>query len=284
MKAADFDYVKPDSIGQVISLLRQHGDDARVLAGGQSLLPTLNMRLSEPRLLIDITGLEELRGITVVNGVLRLGALTRHTAIETSPLVARHAPLLAMAAPFIAHKAIRNLGTLGGSLSNCDPAAEWPACIVVLDATLVVRGSQGERRVAATDFFVDLYTTAMEPDELLIACEIPPEGATGRFAFDELVRRRGDYAIVGLAAGLWLDAGRIVRARLGFLGTGSIAWRARAAEAALEGRSLDDESIAFARRVLADELDPAADLTNSAQTKSHLAGVLLGRVLRQAAS
>ena len=173
MKAAAFDYVKPRSIDQVISLLQEHGDDARLLAGGQTLLATLNMRLSEPGLLVDISGLDALRGIGVQGGMLRIGALTTHTEIEGSALVAQHAPLLAQAAPHIAHRAIRNAGTFGGSIAYADPAAEWPACLLALGGTVVARGPKGERRIAADDFFQGLYTTALEPDEVLVACELP---------------------------------------------------------------------------------------------------------------
>lgn len=284
MKAADFEYVRAPSLDAVIALLRQHGDDARVLAGGQSLLPGLNMRLSEPRVLVDIGGLAELRGIRVDGGVLRIGALTRHAVIEESELILAHAPLMSLAAPFIGHKAIRNRGTLGGSLANADPAAEWPSCMLALDATLVLRGPAGERRVPATEFFLDLYTTALAVDEILVACEIPLAARPGRFAFDELSRRRGDYAIVGLAAAAWLEQGRVREARLAFLGTGNVPLRARQAEAALAGRALDEAAIAAAGAALAGELDPLPDLYHTAETKSHLAGVLLARMLRRLAS
>ncbi|MDP2988738.1 xanthine dehydrogenase family protein subunit M, partial [Hydrogenophaga sp.] len=171
MKAAAFDYVKPATIDQVLALLQQHGDDARLLAGGQTLMATLNMRLSEPQLVIDITGIESLRGISVQGQVLRIGALATHTDIEFSPLVARHAPLLKAAAPHIAHRAIRNSGTFGGSIAYADPAAEWPTCLLALGGTVVARGPKGERRIAADDFFTGLYSTALQPDELLAACE-----------------------------------------------------------------------------------------------------------------
>ena len=162
MKAAAFDYVKPRSLDQVLSLLQEHGDDARLLAGGQTLMATLNMRLSEPRLVIDITGIEALRGISVQGNVLRIGALATHSEIEHSPLVARHAPLLKAAAPHIAHRAIRNSGTWGGSIAYADPAAEWPTCLLALGGTVVARGPDGERRIAADDFFQGLYATALE--------------------------------------------------------------------------------------------------------------------------
>ena len=184
----------------MFELLARHGDAMRVLAGGQTLLATLNMRLSEPALLVDIGALDSLRGIAVQGGSLRIGALTRHVEIEESPLVAQHAPLLAMAAPHIAHRAIRNLGTIGGTLAYADPAAEWPACVLALGGTLVLQSSGGERRVAADDYFLGLYSTARQDDELLAACELPLIVADERHHFDELARRHGDYAVAGLAA------------------------------------------------------------------------------------
>ena len=200
MKSPAFDYIRAESPQHVYELLERHGDEARLLAGGQTLLATLNMRLSQPVLVVDIGALDALRGISVDNGTLRIGALTRHAEIEDSALVARHAPLLAQAAPHIAHRAIRNLGTIGGALSYADPAAEWPACVLALGGTLVLASRQGERRVAAQDFFHGLYTTAMKPGELLLACELPCVRAGELQVFGELARRRGDYAIAGLAA------------------------------------------------------------------------------------
>ena len=173
MKAAAFDYIKPTSLDQVLSLLQQHGDDARLLAGGQTLMATLNMRLSEPALVIDITGLAALRGISVQGSALRIGALVTHSEIEASPLVAQHAPMLTEAVPHIAHRAIRNSGTWGGSLAYADPAAEWPTCLLALGGTVIARGPKGERRIAADDFFQGLYSTALQPDEVLVAAEVP---------------------------------------------------------------------------------------------------------------
>ena len=218
MKAAAFDYVKPRSIDQVISLLPEHGDDARLLAGGQTLLATLNMRLSEPALLVDLGGLDALRGIAVHGGMLRIGALTTHSEIEGSALVAQHAPLLAQAAPHIAHRAIRNPGTLGGSIAHADPAAEWPTCLLALDGTVVARGPKGERRIAADDFFRGLYTTALEPEEVLVAGELPLAAPGNWFAFDELARRHGDYAIVGMALAGRRSAGVLADTRIVLMG------------------------------------------------------------------
>ena len=284
MKAPPFDYLRASSLPQVFELLARHGSDARVLAGGQTLVATLNMRLSEPALLIDITALEALRGITLADGRLRIGALVTHAEIEASVLVARHAPLLAQAAPHIAHRAIRNLGTFGGSLAYADPAAEWPSCVRALDATLVLTSARGERRVAAADFFQGLYTTALQPDELLLACEIPLLAADEHQCFDELARRHGDYAITGLAARTLRRGGRLHGVRLAFLGLEDRPVRAPRTEALLDGRWPDEALLAQANEVLRSELRPVADLTHRAETKRHLAAVLCQRALRRLAA
>lgn len=278
MKAAAFDYVKPRALDEVIALLQEHGDDARLLAGGQTLMATLNMRLSEPRLVIDITGIEALRGISVQGGMLRIGALVTHTEIEHSPLVAQHAPLLRAAAPHIAHRAIRNSGTWGGSIAYADPAAEWPTCLLALGGTVIARGPQGERRIAADDFFQGLYATALEPDEVLVASEIPLAGTDHWFAFQELARRHGDYAIVGMAATAKRQGGVLRQVRVVLLGVDATPLRAAAAEAVLEGQAPDAARVAQAVQALRDSIDPLPDLTNSPETKRHLAGVLLQRL------
>jgi carbon-monoxide dehydrogenase medium subunit len=279
MKAPLFDYAKPRSLSEVFELLATWGDEARLLAGGQTLLATLNMRLSEPAMLIDINGIAELKGISVQRGdgggeVLRIGALATHSEIEASELVARHAPLLALAVPHIAHRAIRNLGTWGGSIAYADPAAEWPTCLAALEGVVVLRSARGERRVAAEDFFLDLYTTALAEGEIVVACELPLCQPDDRFVFDELTRRHGDYAIVGLAV-----AARPRRVRLAFLGIGTTPVRARRAEAVLEGQTLSPTLIDAAIAALQAELNPLADLTNSSATKRHLACVLARRAL-----
>ena len=280
MKAPAFDHVKPQTLAEVLRLLQVHGHDARLLAGGQTLLATLNMRLSEPKLLIDLNALDELRGIRVAGDQLWMGALTTHSAIEASPLIAEHAPLLAQAVPHIAHRAIRNLGTFGGSIAYADPAAEWPACLVALEGTVVVQGVNGQRRIAARDFFLDLYTTARSDDEVLVACELPVRKPNDVFVFTELARRRGDYAIVGLALASRFERGMLIHPRLALLGVGSIPVRATAAEAVLEARTLDDALIVTAVAALRAELSPHGDLVNGPDTKRHLAGVLVERALR----
>jgi aerobic carbon-monoxide dehydrogenase medium subunit len=282
LKAPAFDYVKPRDITEVIALLQQHGDDARLLAGGQTLLATLNMRLSEPRLLIDITGLNGMSDIAVRDGRLHIGALVTHTAIEASALVAAQAPLLAMAVPHIAHRAIRNSGTWGGSIAYGDPAAEWPCCLVALDGSITLQGPGGTRRVAATDFFQDLYTTALRPQEVVIGADVPIAARGDWFGFDELSRRHGDYAAAGLAVAVRFDGSIVQRVQLGFLGVGVIPVRARRAEALLTGKVLDAAAIEIAATALKAELNPLADLTHGRETKRHLATVLMRRLLAAA--
>jgi len=269
VKAPPFRYARPRTLDAALKLLADEGDGARLLAGGQSLVPALNMRLLEPALLIDINGLSELTGIAETAGGIRVGALTRHAALGASTIVARRAPLLTAAVPFIAHEAIRNRGTFGGSMAQADPAAELPACIVALDAQLEIAGPRGRRCAAARDFFKGVYETALAHDEILVAAEIPAQrGAT---LFLELARRQGDYAIAGLAGWAAVRQDRIAEARLVFFGTDIRAVEAKAASAAL-ATSLDAAVAALDR-----DLTPVADLNASAAMKRHLAGALLRR-------
>lgn len=278
MKAPSFAYAKPSALAEVYDLLERHGDEAKLLAGGQSLIATLNLRLSSPELLIDITGLPGLSGIKVDKGVLRIGALTTHSEVEHSPVIAEHLPLLAQAVPYIAHAAIRNAGTFGGSVALADPASEYPACCLALDAQLLIAGRKGERRVAACDFFKGLYDTDLRQGEVLVAGEF--KLASGhRSSFLEIARRHGDYAIVGLAAHGKVAGGKFSDLRLAFLGAGGKPVLARAAAAAVEGKAYGADSVAAAQTALARDLDPPADLYSSAATKLHLARVLTGRAL-----
>jgi aerobic carbon-monoxide dehydrogenase medium subunit len=278
VKAPSFAYAKPSTLAEVYDLLERHGDEAKLLAGGQSLIATLNLRLSSPQLLIDITGLPGLSGIKADKGVLRIGALTTHSEVEQSPLIAEHLPLLAQAVPHIAHAAIRNAGTFGGSAALADPASEYPACCLALDAQLVIAGRKGERRVAARDFFKGLYDTDLKPGEVLVAGEF--KLAPGyRSSFLEIARRHGDYAIVGLAAHGKVAGGRFGDLRLAFLGAGGKPVLAKAAAAAIEGKTYSADSVAAAQAALGHDLDPPADLYSSTATKLHLARVLTGRAL-----
>jgi aerobic carbon-monoxide dehydrogenase medium subunit len=281
MKAAAVSYARPKHLAEVFNLLALHGDEARLLAGGQTLLATLNMRLSEPALLIDLQSVSELKGVSLQGGNLRIGALVTHTEIETSQLVASHAPLLSAAAPHIAHRAIRNLGTFGGSIAYGDPAAEWPACLLALDGAVIARSSKGERRIAANDFFTGLYTTDLKPDEVIVACEVPVCEAEDRFAFTELARRHGDYAVVGLAAAIKLRDGKVAQARFAWLGIGGTPLRSHGAEQALVGHGLSAEQCALAVQALRADIQPLADLTHSESAKRQLACVLLKRTLTE---
>ena len=265
MKAAPFAYAKPRSLDEAFGLLEHQG--AKVLAGGQSLIPSLNMRLSAPELLVDIGGLRLLEGIREERSILRVGALTTHAQIERSDDVRKLVPMLAEAARQIAHPAIRNRGTLGGSLALADPAAEYPACALALDATLVVQGRDGERKVKAGGFFKGLFETDLRPGEVLSAVEFPTGGES---AFLELARRNGDYASAGLAAHR-----RQSEIRLAFFAVGTKPILAEHAATAAKA------SIAAAQDALARDLDPPADLYHAGATKLHLARVLLGRALAQ---
>jgi len=282
MKSPPFEYVKVHQVEEALALLQIHRDDARILAGGQTLLATLNMRLSEPALLIDIAGIDALRGIERVGDWLRIGAMTTHSEIESSALVAEHAPLLTAAVPHIAHRAIRNSGTWGGSIAYGDPAAEWPCCLVAMEGIITVQGPAGQRRIAATDFFLDLYTTDLQPDEIVVSAEVPVASTGEWFAFDELARRHGDYAVAGVAVAAHFDGLLAQWVRLGFLGMGLIPLRAPRTEALLSGKVLDETTIEIALLSLKGELDPLPDLTHSSQTKNHLATVLTRRLLTAA--
>ena len=279
MKAPAFSYARPKHLAEVLALLEKHGDEARLLAGGQTLLATLNMRLSEPALLIDMQSVQELKGLSMAGNCLRIGAMVTHSEIEASALVAQHAPLLSMAAPHIAHRAIRNLGTFGGSIAYGDPAAEWPACLLALDGIVVARSLQGDRRIAARDFFTGLYTTELAANEVIAACEVPLATPTHRFAFEELARRHGDYAVVGLAASAQMNKGELNQLRLAWIGVGNLPLRSTATELVLQGQRLSDTLLAQALEALRSELQAEADLTHSATAKQHLAGVMLKRVL-----
>jgi carbon-monoxide dehydrogenase medium subunit len=279
VKAPPFAYARARSLADVFSLLEKHGEGARLLAGGQSLIATLNMRLSAPELLIDITRIKDLSGIEARDGKVRIGALTTHAEIERSPEIRKHLPLLAQAAPHIAHPAIRNVGTIGGSIALADPAAEWPACCVALDAQLVIAGKRGARRVAAREFFNGLYATALRPAEVLTHIEIKVPGPDYRSAFVEFAQRRGDYAIAGLAAVAKRAGGALTDLRLAYLGVGPTPVLARGAMAAMEGKRAAADAIAAATKALAKDLDPAPDLYSSAATKMQLARVLTARAL-----
>ena len=279
MKPAPFAYLRAETLDDVFRVLHERGDGARILAGGQSLMATLNMRLSAPQVLVDIGRVEGLAGIEDTGEVLRIGAMTRHADVETSALVATHAPLIASAMPHIAHPAIRNRGTMGGSIAFADPAAELPACAVALEARMTIAGKDGTRVVDADAFFRGLYETAVGPGEVLTAVEFPRIAAGWRSGFLELARRRGDYAIIGLAAHVRVEGGRFGGGRLVFFGAGDRPIPAARTAALLEGETWSDALAARLAGELKEELDPFEDLNADAAMRRHLAGVLVKRTL-----
>lgn len=284
MKAPAFDYKKPGSIDEALGLMQQYGSGAQVLAGGQSLMAIMNLGLATPEVLVDITGLDGLRDISVTDRHVRIGALVTHARLHSSQDVARHVPLLWQSVPHVAHMAIRNAGTIGGSLALADPAAEYPAVALALNAKIILHGPGGVREVAASDYFLGLYETARASDELLVAVSFPKVQPHERMVFDELTRRRGDYALCGLAAAFQMQGAHIQSARIAYLSMGDTPVLAASAAAALVGRAPDEAAIAAARAVLSQDLSPRGDLHGSAPSKLHWAGVLLARSIRQLGS
>ncbi len=279
MKAPDFQYLKPKNIDECLSLLAEHGDTAQVLAGGQSLMPLLNLRLAAPAVLIDINGLDALRGIRERDETITIGALERHEQIAASQIVQHRLPLLADAAPHIAHVAIRARGTIGGSVALADPAAEWPACCLALDAHIELASIRGRRLVPAVDYFQGLYTTAREPDELVTAIEIAVPAPDHVHAFRELSRRRGDFAIAGLALVADRNGAALHKIRLALFGVADRPLLALNAMMILEGRTLDADIIKHACDALTGELAPPDDPAYPADYRRRVAGVMLGRAL-----
>ena len=274
MKPAPFAYTKARTLKEAIALIGKHRGDARLLAGGQSLIASLNMRLSAPDLLIDINGIKGLDGIARKGKFVEIGALARHAAVERSKLIAQYAPLIARAMPHIGHPAIRNRGTFGGSIAFADPAAELPACLVALNGEIEIAGARGKRKVKADAFFKGLFETALKPREVLTAVRVPAADKATRVGFAELARRHGDYAMVGLAASARATAKGLTDVRLAFFGVGDKPVRAPKAETALTRGDVDGAVAAL-------DLDPESDVQASAEVKKHLAGVLLRRVAKQ---
>jgi aerobic carbon-monoxide dehydrogenase medium subunit len=274
LKPAPFAYAKARSVAHAIELLAT--DDARLLAGGQSLIATLNMRLSQPALLVDINGISGLDRIALKNGDVEIGALVRHAQAERSAEIAQAAPLIALALPHIGHPAIRNRGTVGGSLAFADPAAELPACVVALGGEIEIVGPNGQRTINAEKFFKGLFETALTPRDMLTAIRVPAASVGSRVGFAEFARRHGDYAMVGLAACAQADGKRLKDVRLAYFGLGATPVRARKAETALA-----DGDVEGAGSELAYDFEPSNDMHASSEVKAHLAGVLLRRVARQ---
>lgn len=279
MKSPPFGYRLAESLPHALELHSQFSGEAIWLAGGHSIVPSLALRLQAPSALIDISRLPELSGISVSERGLRIGATTRHAEILSSPLVAQHAPMLSEAAHFVAHPAIRNHATFGGNLALADPASEFPAVVRCLGGVFDLVGPEGEREVAADDFFLDLYTTAIEPGEILRSVLIPPAAPGTLTTFDELARRHGDFAMVGAAVLLVMQAGQVVEVRICFHSVGAIPMRAEAAEAMLAGQVPDASTIRAVQDALSQDLEPADDVTLQGTMRLHLARVLLGRIL-----
>jgi carbon-monoxide dehydrogenase medium subunit len=272
MKASAGGYARANDLSHAMELLASSDGMGRVLAGGQSLIAAMNMRLSTGDMLVDISRLSELSGVTDGEDTLRIGALTKHVEIGANPLIQAHVPLLAEAVSYIAHAAIRNRGTIGGALAHADPAAEFPACMLVLGATMHIQGPDGERRVAAEDFFQDLFETSLEEGEILTAITVPKAEANERQILQEVARRSGDYALVGLCL-----VARSTGHRISLLSVASTPILARNAMAQLDQGDIDGAIAA-----LRDEIDPASDTQGSASYRRHIAGILLRRAVAQA--
>jgi aerobic carbon-monoxide dehydrogenase medium subunit len=283
MKLPDIEYEAPTTVAEAIDLLAEHLDEASVLAGGQSLIPLLALRLARPAVLIDINGIDELSGVSATDGRVAIGAMTREYIAEESETIADAVPLLAAALPLIGHEAIRSRGTIGGSLAHADPSAELPAVARALDAEFVVRGPSGMRVVPAAEWFEGYLTTSRRPDELLVEVSFPTAGQSTGISFQEVARRHGDFAIVGLAVSLTLSEGAISNARLAFAGMSDVPVRAAAAEDLLVGERPSTELFDEAACRATDDMDPPADLHGSSEYRKKVAGALVRRGLRAAA-
>ncbi len=283
MKLPQVGYEAPRTVSEAVELLAEHQDEASVLAGGQSLVPLLALRLARPAVLVDINGIAGLSGVSATDGWVAIGAMTREYVAEESGTVADTVPLLAAALPLVGHEAIRSRGTIGGSLAHADPAAELPAVARALDAEFVVRGQSGERVVPAAEWFQGYLTTSRRPDELLVEVRFPAAGPGTGTSFTEVARRHGDFAIVGLAVSLTLSGGAISDARLAFAGVSDLPVRAAGAEDLLVGERPSAELFDAAARRAAGDIDPPADLHGSSGYRKKVAATLVRRGLRAAA-
>jgi len=280
MKPAPFEYVVAESVDHAVALKREHGDDARFLAGGQSLVPAMNFRLAQPGVLIDLNGIAGLDGVTERDGGVAIGALTRHRTVERDAVIARLAPLFAEAAPNVAHPQVRTRGTLGGNLSQADPASEFPAVALALGARLQARSASGSRRIEARDFFTGVFATALASDEMLTAIDVPPLAPRTGTAFLEVARRRGDYAIVGAAAVVTLDdAGRCADVRVALCGAADRPVLLASPARTLRGERGTPASIRAAAAGVGAEVDPPANVHATSAYRRHLACVLVQRTL-----
>jgi aerobic carbon-monoxide dehydrogenase medium subunit len=282
MIPAAFDYVRPETADEAVRVLADAGDEAKVLAGGQSLLPILRLRLAFPELLVDVGRVAELRGVRDEGGALAIGAMTTHHDLIHDPLVRRHAALLAMATETVADPAVRHRGTLGGSLAHADPAGDLPSVVLALDGELVAAGPQGRRTIPATEFFVDYLQSAMRPDELLVEVRVPKLDGWG-FHYEKFNRSAQSWAVVGVAAAVRRDDGRIAEARIGLTNMGATPLRARTCESALAGADAAPDAVGRAARAAAEGTGPASDLSATPEYRAHLARVLTRRAVLAAA-
>jgi carbon-monoxide dehydrogenase medium subunit len=284
VKPASFEYFCPHTLDEALALLDEHGAEAKPLAGGQSLIPAMNFRLATPAVLVDLNGLPELSYVTTGANGLRIGGMTRHRALERSDLVARDAPLVAAAMPFVAHPAIRVRGTLGGSVAHADPAAELPAALLALQATFLLKNRRRSRGVPAADFFTGLFSTALEPGELLTEVAIPRLGPRTACAFEEMSRRHGDYALAGAAAVVALDErGRCSTVRVALLGVADRPVLAEHASRLLMGQTPSAEAVrAAADAAATQDIEPPADIHATSVYRRHLASVMMRRALARA--
>jgi carbon-monoxide dehydrogenase medium subunit len=280
---AKFDYVRPGSVDEAIRALAEGGDDAKVIAGGQSLMPLLRLRLAYPELLVDVGGIDELRGVRDGGDALVIGARTTHYQLVHDPLVAEHAGLLAQATATVADPAVRHRGTLGGALAHGDPAGDLPAVILALDATMVARGPNGERQITAAEFFVDYLTTSLEPDEILTAIRIPKLGPDWGYRYEKFHRTAQSWATVGVAALVRRSNGSVAEARIGLTNMGTVPIRATAAEQAASGAEASVAALREAAAVADEGTEPPGDLHGAPDYRRHLARVLTGRALAAAA-
>lgn len=279
MKPNSFEYVKAGSLDEALSVLSERGDAAKVLAGGQSLIPAMNMRFAAPDVLVDISGIAGLQEIQSADGVLRIGAMSRHVDVLKSDLVTEHAPLIAKAVPHIAHATVRNRGTFGGSLCHADPAAELPACVLALDGRLNIRGPSGSRHVPAAEFFRGTYATCLAEDEILVSVDVPAAAAETVVFFDEVVRRKGDYPLAGLAAQASVRDGRLAGPRLVYFGVGDVALSAPSAEQILDDAQAAEIDADAVCASVAEDISPFDDLTTSGAAKRAMMQVLTRRAL-----
>lgn len=282
MKPPKFDYHAPASVDEAIALLGRYGGDAKILAGGQSLVPLLNFRLSRPAALIDLNRIPSLAYIRSDDGEVRLGAMTRQRTVEFSPVIAERVPLLTEATRWVGHLPIRSRGTIGGSLAHADPSAEYPTVLAALEGSVVARGPKGERVVGAGELFQSYLTTSLEPEEILVEVRVPAMPAGAGYAFEELARRHGDFALVGIAAVVARSGDRCTLARLATSGTGPVPIRLRDAERILERDGLGDAAIEAAARRASELVEPDSDIHASADYRRHLTGVLTGRAIKRA--